>query len=108
MSLIMQKSYRSKLDSAVNNSMVFGVIFSFLLIGIGIGSYVIPEFGIDIMGAVGLVVLGAGILLFSLSSIIMKMSAGMSRSVSILIALLSVTFILLMALIGSGILEVNF
>lgn len=108
MSLIMQKTYRSRYESSINYTMVFVVLFAFAMIIVGIAGYTIPDFKLGTWQSISLVVFGSGVLFFSLSNIIMKATSGKTRMASMLASFLLVVFFLLLAFIGSGILEVGF
>jgi len=106
MSLIMQKSFRSKAERGVSYTLVFGVLFSFALIAIGFGSYVIPEIGFGKIESVMIALTGATILLFVMNNILMKVTTGRIRAYSIILSFFFVVIVFILALLGTGILEV--
>jgi len=107
MSLIMQKKYRSKTEKSVNYTMVFAILFAFAIIAIGMASYVLPNFGFGGIQSVILVLFGSTILLFAMNSILVKITSGKIRAFSMALSFMFVFMILVLALLGSGILEIG-
>ena len=106
MSVIMQKNYRSKAEKGISYTLVFAMLFAFGMIAIGFAGYTMPELGFGNIESIIIALVGATTLLFVMNSILVKVTSGNVRTYSMILSLIFVAIVLILALLGSGILEV--